>query len=183
VRRLALVIAPAPGESFASWIDRMAVDTAVPPGRVADAIGISGAAKAADGTPLLFGVSLAGTVRAAVHAATGVAPDTLDAMHLSVYDGAVLDIGGLEPAGRRTTLNRTQWALFGRSRACHRGRRRTPLCTPAWRSVWTPASRHHTSPGDLDDPMRGRFDHPSRTIDGPPYSPCPGSPLSSPGVS
>lgn len=129
MRRLALVIAPAPGESFASWIDRMAVDMAVPPGRVADAIGISGAARAADGTPLLFGVSLAGPVRAAVHAATGVAPDTLDAMHLSVYDGTVLDLGGLEAAGRRTTLNRTQWALFGRSRAC-------PRCLAGSDGVW-----------------------------------------------
>jgi TniQ len=129
MRRLALVTAAEPGESFASWIDRMAVDMSLPPGRVADAIGVSGTARAGDGTPLLFGVSLAPSVRAAVHTATGIQPATLDAMHLSAYDGTVLDLAGVGAAGWQAKVRRTQWALFGSSRAC-------PRCLAESGGVW-----------------------------------------------
>ena len=101
-RRLALVVAPQPGESFASWIDRMATDMALPAGRVADAIGVSNAARATDGRPLLFGVALNASERTAIHIATGVAPATLDVMQLAAYDGTVLDLHDAATAGWTT---------------------------------------------------------------------------------
>lgn len=38
-RRLALVVAPAPGESFASWVDRLAVRNGCPPWLIVEALG------------------------------------------------------------------------------------------------------------------------------------------------
>ncbi|MBN1173176.1 MAG: TniQ family protein [Micromonosporaceae bacterium] len=128
-RRLALVVAPQPGESFASWIDRMATDMALPPGRVADAIGVSNAARATDGRPLLFGVALSALERTAIHAATGVAPATLDAMQLAAYDGTVLDLHDLAAVGWARKARSRQWALFGHSRAC-------PQCLAESGGVW-----------------------------------------------
>ncbi len=128
-RRLALVLPPEAGESFASWIDRMAMDMAVPPGRVADAIGIGNVSRAQDGRPLLFGVVLTPQLRAAVHAATGVPPGVLDAMQLSVYDGTVLDLSGVDSAEVRPAARYRQWALFKYSRAC-------PQCLADSGGVW-----------------------------------------------
>jgi len=39
-RRLALVVAPAYGESFASWVDRMALRNGCPPWTMAEALGL-----------------------------------------------------------------------------------------------------------------------------------------------
>lgn len=39
-RRLALVVAPAYGESLASWVDRMALRNGSPPWTIAEALGL-----------------------------------------------------------------------------------------------------------------------------------------------
>jgi hypothetical protein len=44
---------------------------------------------------LLFGITATDEQKTAVRAATGVSTDVLDAMHLSAYDGTVLDLSDL----------------------------------------------------------------------------------------
>ncbi len=129
VRRLALGVAPAPGESFASWIDRLGADMALPPGRVADVIGLGREARANDGTPLLFGVSLPPSAALAVQKATNVSVARLVAMQLSVFDGTVLDLAGWDTHAGLARVKRKQWALFLRSRAC-------PACLAQSGGVW-----------------------------------------------
>src|SRR6266545_115251 len=64
-------------------------------------------------------------------AATGVGDEVLDAMHLSAYDGTVLDFAGLDPTDGRSVqrLRLKQWALFHSSRAC-------PDCLAETGGVW-----------------------------------------------
>src|SRR6266498_1115249 len=130
-RRLGLVVWPELGESFPSWVDRLAVDMAVPPGVVAVELGLELSGSRFMVRPLLFGVALTETSRAALRAATGVGDEVLDAMHLSAYDGTVLDFAGLDPTDGRSVqrLRLKQWALFHSSRAC-------PDCLAETGGVW-----------------------------------------------
>ncbi len=65
-RRLGLVVWPELGESFPSWVDRLAVDMAVPPGVVAVELGLELSGSRFMVRPLLFGVALTETSRAAL---------------------------------------------------------------------------------------------------------------------
>jgi hypothetical protein len=70
--------------------------------------------------------------RAAVRAATGVSAEVFDGMHLSVYDGTVLDLGNL--AEDKVSVQRVwfrEQALFTTSRACPA----TPTRIPCWRAA------------------------------------------------
>jgi hypothetical protein len=84
--------------------------------------------------PLLFGIRPVEGAAVSVQAATGVSGRVFDAMHLSVYDGTVLDLSGL--ADDRASVQRVrqrEWALFNGSRAC-------PACLTesggAWQLWW-----------------------------------------------
>lgn len=129
-RRLGIGVVPVEGESFPSWVDRMAVRMRTGPGRVVRELGVEllpgnwGAVK-----PLNYGISMSRRDLDAVHAATGVVPETVSGMLLSVYDGTVLDLSplGRGPAGG--TAMRTEWGLFRGSRCC-------PECVVAGAGTW-----------------------------------------------
>jgi hypothetical protein len=130
-RRLGLVVAPEPGESLVSWIDRLGRDMRRPPGLVADDLGLRVVAGAVQRPlSLLFGISVTDEQRAAVRAATGVSVEALEAMHLSAYDGTVLDLSDL--AEDKASVQRVwfrEWAMFTTSRAC-------PACLAESGGVW-----------------------------------------------
>jgi hypothetical protein len=75
-----------------------------PPGLVADDLGLRVVPGAVQRPlSLLFGITATDEQRAAVAAATGVGAEVFDGMHLSVYDGTVLDLSDLaEDKARRT---------------------------------------------------------------------------------
>lgn len=133
-RRLAHVLRPAPGESFASWIDRYAADNALTPGEAAGVLGLE--CREADGSlrPVYFGTLLTARSLAALTARTGLDAQQVEAMQLARYHGTALDLSALDPAAESTLapVARTQWALFTSSRAC-------PHClaeSPVWPLWW-----------------------------------------------
>jgi sensor domain CHASE-containing protein len=115
-----LVLAPELGESLVSWIDRLGRDMRRPPGLVADDLGLRVVPGAVQRPlSLLFGITASDEQTAAVLAATGVGAEVLHAMHLSAYDGTVLDLSDL--AEDKASVQRVwfrEWALFTTSRAC-----------------------------------------------------------------
>jgi hypothetical protein len=131
-RRLALVLAPVEGESFASWVDRLAADHGLPPGLIAQAIGVP--ARANTGAvfrPRLYGILPTPEGVLAAGQATDVTPGRMAAMHLSRYDGTALDFTGLDPE-RESSVQRIagrQWVLLHASRAC-------PACLADSGGVW-----------------------------------------------
>jgi hypothetical protein len=129
--RLGLVVAPEPGESLASWIDRLGVGMRRPPGLVAEDLGLRVVPGAVQRPlSLLFGITATNAQKAAVRAATGVSIEVFDAMHLSVYDGTALDLSDL--AEDKASAQRVwfrEWALFTTSRAC-------PACLVEYGGVW-----------------------------------------------
>jgi hypothetical protein len=79
--------------------------------------------------PASYGISMSPRELESVHSATGVAPDVVSAMLLSVYDGTVLDLSaiGHGPAGGQAP--RRTWGLFRGSRCC-------PGCVADGNGVW-----------------------------------------------
>lgn len=131
-RRLGIGVVPVPGESFPSWVDRMAVRMGTGPGWVVRELGVelpSVSANPGEVRPLNYGISMSRRDLDAVQAATGVAPDVVSAMLLSVYDGTVLDLSSLGhgPAGGSGPLR--EWGLFRGSRCC-------PDCVAAADGAW-----------------------------------------------
>lgn len=130
-RRLSLVVAPVAGESFASWVDRMAVRNRCPPGVVAMLLGLPLRSGSVDVKPLAFGIAVSEAVCAAVQAATGVQAVVTRAMQLQAFDGTALDLSdvvlGDELALRQIGIR--EWAAFHASRAC-------PLCLGESGGVW-----------------------------------------------
>jgi hypothetical protein len=129
-RRLGIVIAPAPGESFPSWVDRMAVRLRTGPGWIIRALSLE-LSNGADETvvPLHYGILLTDRDRRAVHAATGIRPDVLDLMLMSVYDGTVLDLSVFDRGAYGVRIRDRQWGLFRGSRCC-------PQCLRESGGVW-----------------------------------------------
>jgi hypothetical protein len=91
-RRLGLGVVPVTGESFPSWVDRMAVRMRAGPGWVIRELGVELLPERSGSKPLNYGISMSRRDLDAVRAATGVAPETVSAMLLSAYDGTVLDL-------------------------------------------------------------------------------------------
>lgn len=135
LRRFAVVILPCAGESFASWVDRMAADHRIPPGLAATQLGLEiRGSHTSDVRPLFYGLALSETSRNRVAAATGVDPAVLDGMQLARYDGTALDLTGLD-LGREASVRhviKREWFLVHGSRAC-------PAClaeAPVWPTWW-----------------------------------------------
>jgi hypothetical protein len=120
-RRLALVTAPRAGETFGSWLDRMARLNRCPPAEVADLLGLRLRGASADVRPPMFGVQSDDSVRQTLYTATGVPGDLVDGMHLSVYDGGPLNVAAVLSAGKahHPSAGR-EWAEVYGSRACPR---------------------------------------------------------------
>ncbi|WP_186403765.1 TniQ family protein [[Actinomadura] parvosata] len=129
-RRLALVVAPASGESFASWVDRMALRNGCPPWTVVEALGLD-VSVASDVRSLAYGVLTTPEMCGAVEAATGVSSEVVRGMHLEVFDGSVLDLAGVR-VGDKGSVRRAEgreWVQFFGSRVC-------PTCLAASGGVW-----------------------------------------------
>lgn len=121
-RRVPVRLAPADGESLRSWLLRFADRLELPPGVVADWVGLSAREDPAAAVSAWRGVRLTGPVRAAVSAATGLDRRRVDQMLLAVYDGTALDLTGFDPsapASLRAVALR-EWALFQGTRVCPR---------------------------------------------------------------
>lgn len=76
-----------------------------------------------------YGISMSPGELDAVHAATGVAPDTVSAMLLSAYDGTVLDLSSLGHGPAGGGVGKRAWGLFRGSRCC-------PDCVLSAGGVW-----------------------------------------------
>ncbi|MFB9630284.1 TniQ family protein [Nonomuraea helvata] len=126
-------MAPAFGESFASWVDRMALRNGCPLWAMVEALGLDVHA-ASDVRSLANGVVTKPETRRAVEAATGVSSETVRGMHLEVFDGSVLDLAGVR-VGDEESVRRAEgreWVQFFGSRVC-------PACLAASggvRPVW-----------------------------------------------
>ncbi|MEU4835781.1 TniQ family protein [Streptosporangium sp. NPDC023615] len=94
-RRLALVVTPAPGESVASWVDRLAVRNGCPPWVMAESLGLDLRPVSGDVRSLAYGVVATTEVCEAISAATGVGAEGVRDMHLGVFNGSALDLTGV----------------------------------------------------------------------------------------
>ncbi|MEV1177017.1 TniQ family protein, partial [Nonomuraea sp. NPDC049784] len=129
-RRLALVVAPAYGESFASWVDRMALRNGCPPRAMVEALGLDVRA-ASDVRSLAYGVVTTPETRRAIEAATGVSSEVVRGMHLEVFDGSAVDLTGVR-VGEKDSVRLAEgreWEQFFGSRAC-------PKCLAASGGAW-----------------------------------------------
>ncbi|MGW5680509.1 TniQ family protein [Nonomuraea sp. NPDC003754] len=127
-RRLA--VAPASGESFASWVDRMALRNGCPPWAMVEALGLDVHA-ASDVRSLAYGVVTTPETCRAIEAATGVGSEVVHGMHLEMFNGSVLDLAGVR-VGDKESVRRAEgreWVQFFGSRVC-------PTCLAASGGVW-----------------------------------------------
>ncbi|TMR87887.1 TniQ family protein [Nonomuraea basaltis] len=134
-RRLALVVAPVPGESFASWVDRLAVRNGCPPWAIVEALGLDVCGTSGDVRTLAYGIVATAEMCEAVEAATGVGAEIVQAMHLEVFNGTAVDLTGVR-VGDKESVRRSaarEWAQFFGGRAC-------PECVAvsggAWQVWW-----------------------------------------------
>ncbi|MEV7394803.1 TniQ family protein [Streptomyces sp. NPDC091215] len=132
LRRLPVVPAPAPDEAFTSWVYRTAVTMGVAPGTAARALGLE--YRANDRVPAFFGILLTVASRHGLAQSTGLTADAVEKMHLSRYDGTLLDFGALDPDDDKPLehILGKQWLLLRGSRAC-------PHClagSDAWPLWW-----------------------------------------------
>jgi hypothetical protein len=132
-RRLALVAEPRPGESFASWVDRMAVRNGCPPWTMAEALGLDVGASS-DVRSLAYGILATPETCRAIEAATGVSAETVRGMHLEVFDGSAVDLAGIR-RGDRESVRRAEgreWVQFFGSRACPKCLATSDGAWPVW---------------------------------------------------
>jgi hypothetical protein len=130
-RRLALVVAPAYGESFASWVDRMALQNGCSPWTMLEALELD-VATSSEVRSLAYGVVAPPETCRAIEAATGVSAEVVRGMHLEMFDGSVLNLAGVR-VGDKESVRRVEsreWAQFFGSRAC-------PKCLAASEGVWS----------------------------------------------
>ncbi|TDC05080.1 hypothetical protein E1267_20635 [Nonomuraea longispora] len=129
-RRLALVAEPRAGESFASWVDRMAVRNGCPLWMIAEALGLD-VRTSSDVRSLAYGVVATPERCRAIEAATGVRAEIVRGMHLEVFDGSAVNLSGVR-MGDAESVRRTEgreWVQFFGSRAC-------PKCLVASDGAW-----------------------------------------------
>ncbi|WP_431037749.1 TniQ family protein [Streptomyces sp. P6-2-1] len=132
-RRLPAVLLPVAGESFPSWLHRVAADWQIPPGRAARLLGLECTPGYRVPRPAWFGVSLTQRSLQGLMAATGLDERALGEMQLSRYADTALDLFARELPDQSREMAylgrpRQEWALTTSSRAC-------PHCL-ALRPVW-----------------------------------------------
>ncbi len=132
-RRMGIGVVPVPCESFPSWVDRMAIRMGTGPGWVVRELGIERRSWTGSGEKVVlpegYGISMSRRDLESVSAATGVAPDMVSTMLLSVYDGTVLDLSSVGPGTVGGQVWKREWALFRGSRCC-------PDCVAAAEGAW-----------------------------------------------
>lgn len=129
-RRLALVTAPRAGETFGSWVDRMARANRCPPAEIADLMGLRLRGVSGEVRPPPFGVRSNETVRQTVYAATGVSGGVVDRMHLSVFEGGPLSVASVLSAAKAHLPSAgREWVEVHGSRVC-------PCCLLVSGGVW-----------------------------------------------
>jgi hypothetical protein len=94
----------------------MAIRMRTGPGCVVRELGIELRPGGASVVPANYGISMSRRDLESVHSATGVAPDAVSAMLLSVYDGTVLDLSSLGPGTVGGQVWKREWGLFRGSR-------------------------------------------------------------------
>ncbi|MBF8188781.1 TniQ family protein [Nonomuraea sp. K274] len=129
-RRLALVVEPQPGESFASWVDRMAVRNGCPLWMMAEALGLDVRASG-EVRSLAYGVVVTPETCRAIWAATGVSAEVVRGMHLEVFDGSAVELAGVRVGDKDSVrlAEGREWVQFFGSRAC-------PRCLAASGGAW-----------------------------------------------
>ncbi|MFI9077577.1 TniQ family protein [Streptomyces sioyaensis] len=132
LRRLPVVPAPAQGEAFTSWVDRTASTLGVSPGIAARALGLE--YRTNDRTPVFFGIKITPASLNGLRKTTGLAADVLEKMHLSRYDGIILNFEKLTLEYDKPLAGALgkQWLVLSGSRAC-------PHClarSDAWPLWW-----------------------------------------------
>ena len=133
IRRLPVVPTRCRGESFASWIDRLADGLKI---SRTDAWKATGLLASNEQLPHAYGVRLSQTAAANLVDSTGVR-DATD-MLLAHYDGGAVEIGALSRHWTAATWARTYWVFVGNSGLC-------PDCLVesdgiwqlAWKTAWT----------------------------------------------
>ncbi|MFF4621958.1 TniQ family protein [Nonomuraea jabiensis] len=129
-RRLALVVAPVYGESFVSWVDRMALRNGCPPWAMVEALGLDVRASS-DVRSLAYGVVTTPEACGAIEAATGLSSEVVRGMHLEMFDRSAVDLAGVR-VGDKESVRRAEtreWVQFFGSRAC-------PKCLAASDGAW-----------------------------------------------
>jgi hypothetical protein len=133
IRRLPIVVAPIIGESFASYVTRLAADIGTDLLAVMHATGLVDTERK-NAIPRGYGVYLhAHRLQSFAHA-VGEPSDRISAMLLGRFDGIAVDLSDLTPdnpdTGRRVA--RREWVFFIGSHVC-------PECIAengAWRLAW-----------------------------------------------
>ncbi|MFI6443466.1 TniQ family protein [Kitasatospora sp. NPDC050543] len=125
---------PVSGESFPSWVDRVAVDLELTPGETARRMGLECRSSDRAVRPVCYGVALTEVGARRIGAATGLDEIELRSMQLARYANGVLDFSRLDVADPAsvTRLSNREWALFTGTRAC-------PKCLgerPVWQLWW-----------------------------------------------
>ncbi|WP_433518806.1 TniQ family protein [Nonomuraea sp. CA-143628] len=118
------------GESFASWVDRMAPRNGCPPWAMVDASGLDVRASG-DVHSLAYGIVATPETYRAIEAATGMSSEIIRVMHLEVFDGSVLDLAGVR-VGEKESVRQVEgreWVQFFGSRVC-------PTCLAASGGAW-----------------------------------------------
>ncbi|MFI7707838.1 TniQ family protein [Nonomuraea sp. NPDC049480] len=152
-----MVAEPQPGESFASWSDRMAVRNGCPPSMIAEALGLDVRASS-EVRSLAYGVVVTPETCKAIGAATGVSSEIVRGMHLEMFDGSAVDLAGVrvgvrsQSAGQRAVSGcsssvaghaRSAWRLRaerGRSGGSWAGPRFVPRIG-CWTTSWLCCAR------------------------------------------
>jgi hypothetical protein len=136
-RRLGAVPTPVQGEAFVSWLSRLAADLQIPPGQVAQVLGLP--LTRGTSRPKALGIGLADRSREAFLASTGLDGALVERMLLTHYANGALtftrfDLEALRAGDDRVvqSLAMREWALLHGSRAC-------PAClseSPVWPLWW-----------------------------------------------
>lgn len=118
------------GESFGSWLDRIARLNGCPPGVMVELLGLP-VRPAAFRDRVGYGVVIDDATCEAVEAASGLTKAEIRMAHLVAYDGTALHLGGLgfEDVAAFETAARREWADFYGTRAC-------PRCLAESGGVW-----------------------------------------------
>ncbi|WP_335989444.1 TniQ family protein [Glycomyces sp. MUSA5-2] len=122
-RRLAVLVEPAPGEAFYSWLVRLGDFLQIPVGHLPRLLGLE-CASYEPVRPRYFGITLTAASRAELTAATGLGAAAIDAMHLTAFHGTVLDLHDITAA-----MDQSHYAAQSFKRAC-------PDCLAESGGVW-----------------------------------------------
>lgn len=120
VRAMPRVVFPGPGESFPSWMMRLAVRVDLDPSTLQTRVGLVDERRGTLEAPVGYGTILTDRQRSNLAAATRTSPETVDASLLAWFNGGPISLTGLDPDDP-TSLRRValyQWAYFSSSHTC-----------------------------------------------------------------